>query len=83
MYTSELVQLVNFLEARPELSDLALYLGTNACLSGELSKVYIGMVLTAIYFYIKNFIFGKIKYKLHHRSTINNYSTAMHIRRGV
>ena len=44
MDTSELAQLVNFLEARPELSDLALYLGTNACLSGELSKVYIGRV---------------------------------------
>lgn len=44
MYTRELVQLVNFLEGRPELSDLALYLGTNACLSGELSKVYIGRV---------------------------------------
>jgi DNA-binding CsgD family transcriptional regulator len=44
MYTSELAQLVNFLEARPELSDLALYLGTNSCLSGELAKVYIGRV---------------------------------------
>jgi hypothetical protein len=44
MYTSELVQLVNFLEARLELSDLALYLVTNTCLSGELSKVYIGRV---------------------------------------
>jgi DNA-binding CsgD family transcriptional regulator len=44
MDTSELAQLVNFLETGPELSDLALYLGTNACLSGELSKVYIGRV---------------------------------------
>jgi hypothetical protein len=44
MYTSELAQLVIFLETRPDLSDLALYLGTNACLSGELSKVYIGRV---------------------------------------
>ena len=44
MYTRELAQLVIFLERRPDLSDLALYLGTNACLSGELSKVYIGRV---------------------------------------
>ena len=42
MYSSELTQLVNFLEGQPNLPDLALYLGTNACLSGELSKVYIG-----------------------------------------
>lgn len=35
---------MNFLEGKPELADLTFYLGTNACLSGELSKVYIGRI---------------------------------------
>ncbi len=44
MYKRELEDLVSFLESQPNIQELATYLGTNACLSGELSKVYIGRV---------------------------------------
>jgi DNA-binding CsgD family transcriptional regulator len=44
MYKRELKNLVRFLESKPDFADLAIYLGTNACLSGELSKVYIGKI---------------------------------------
>lgn len=44
MYETELKNLISFLETKPEFQDLAIYLGTNACFSGELSKVYIGKI---------------------------------------
>lgn len=44
MYEKEFKNLVLFLETKPRFQDLAVYLGTNACLSGELSKVYIGKI---------------------------------------
>ena len=44
MYKRELGELVRFLETRPTLQDLAIHLGSNACLSGEVAKVFIGRI---------------------------------------
>lgn len=44
MYKRELGELVRFLETRPTLQDLAIHLGSNVCLSGEVAKIFIGRI---------------------------------------